>query len=40
MLEIRKNNDDIMPKECMKLATAEWKKLSDDEKDNFKKSLE
>jgi hypothetical protein len=24
----------------MKLATAEWKKLSDDEKDNFKKSLE
>ena len=40
MIEIRKNNDDIMPKECMKLATAEWKKLSDDEKDNFKKSLE
>ena len=40
MLEIRKNNDDIMPKECMKLATAEWKKLSDDEKDKFKKSLE
>jgi hypothetical protein len=29
-----------VPKECMKLATAEWKKLSDDEKDNFKKSLE
>jgi|SaaInl5LU_22_DNA_1037371.scaffolds.fasta_scaffold09870_3 hypothetical protein len=40
MIEIRKNNDDIVPKECMKLATAEWKKLSDDEKDNFKKSLE
>ena len=40
MIEIRKDNDDIMPKECMKLATAEWKKLSDDEKDKFKKSLE
>lgn len=39
MNEIRKNNSEIMPKDCMKLATAKWREMSDEEKEEFKNSL-